>query len=163
MSRPRRGNYFIFTNFRSGIPGRGQETFENCVTLTSISLIVQLSSKAYYKRPSGAECGKSHVGVSFLSKPVCAEVNGFREERLGYMGALGNRDCGLASRSVLKDFTDDVLTIPAGNLFQNGIAPMLKAWWRRRVKHLSWWTLKAWLRGPLQVGWAPSRIQEDHG
>ncbi len=34
----------------------------------------------------------------------------------------GNRDSQLASRSVLKDFTDDAVTIPAGSLFQNGTA-----------------------------------------
>ncbi len=62
------------------------------------------------------------MGVSFLSEPMCAGVNGFREESLGYMGALGNRDCELASRSVLKDFTDDPLTISASILFQNGTA-----------------------------------------
>ncbi len=60
--------------------------------------------------------------MSFLSESLRAEGNGFREEGLGYMGALGNRDCELEYRSVLKDFTDDVLTIAAGNLFQNGIA-----------------------------------------
>ncbi len=36
------------------------------------------------------------------------------------MGTSGNRDCQRASRSALKDFTDDALTISAGSLFQNG-------------------------------------------
>ncbi len=31
------------------------------------------------------------------------------------MGTSGNRDCQRASRSALKDFTDDALTISAGN------------------------------------------------
>ncbi len=41
----------------------------------------------------------------------------------------GNRDCQRASRSALKDFTDDALTISAGSLFQNGTARMVKANW----------------------------------
>ncbi len=36
------------------------------------------------------------------------------------MGTSANRDCQWASRSVLKDFTEDALTISAGSLFQNG-------------------------------------------
>ncbi len=36
------------------------------------------------------------------------------------MGTSGNRDCQRASRSALKDFTDDALTISGGSLFQNG-------------------------------------------
>ncbi len=43
------------------------------------------------------------------------------------MGASGYRDCQWASRGVLKDFTEDALTISAGNLFQNGTAQMVKA------------------------------------
>ncbi len=31
------------------------------------------------------------------------------------MGTSGNRDCQRASRSALKDFTDDALTISAGS------------------------------------------------
>ncbi len=42
------------------------------------------------------------------------------------MGTSGNRDYQRASRSALKDFTDDALTISAGSLFQNGTA-LLKA------------------------------------
>ncbi len=54
------------------------------------------------------------------------------------MGTSGNRDCQRASRSALKDFTDDALTISAGSLFQNGTAQMVKANWRRRVQHRCW-------------------------
>ncbi len=43
------------------------------------------------------------------------------------MGTSGNRDCQRASRSALKDFTDDALTISAGSLLQNGTARMVKA------------------------------------
>ncbi len=43
------------------------------------------------------------------------------------MGTSGNRDCQRASRSALKDFTDDVLIISAGSLFQDGTARMVKA------------------------------------
>ncbi len=57
------------------------------------------------------------------------------------MGTSGNRDCQWASRSVLKDFTEDALTISAGNLFQNGTVRIMKANWRRRVQHLCWWNL----------------------
>ncbi len=34
------------------------------------------------------------------------------------MGTSGNRDCKWASRSVLKDFTEDALTISAGSLLK---------------------------------------------
>ncbi len=43
------------------------------------------------------------------------------------MGTSGNRDCQRASRSALKDFTYDALTISAGSLFRNGTARMVKA------------------------------------
>ncbi len=68
------------------------------------------------------------------------------------MGTSGNRDCQRASRSALKDFTDDALTISAGSLFQNETARMVKANWRRRVKHRFWWNLNAWPRSPWRVG-----------
>ncbi len=48
------------------------------------------------------------------------------------MGTSGNRDCQLASRSVLNDFTDEALTISAGSSFQNWTARMVKAFSRRR-------------------------------
>ncbi len=51
----------------------------------------------------------------------------------GLYSTLGNRDCQLMSRSILKDFTDEALTISAGYLFQNGTAGTLKAYWRRRI------------------------------
>ncbi len=35
------------------------------------------------------------------------------------MGTSGNRACQWASRSALKDFTEDALTISAGSLFEN--------------------------------------------
>ncbi len=57
------------------------------------------------------------------------------------MCTLGNRDCQWASRSGLKDFTEDALTISAGNLIQNGAARIVKANWRRRVQHRCWWNL----------------------
>ncbi len=38
------------------------------------------------------------------------------------MGSSENRDCQWASGSVLKDFTEDALTISAGSLFQNRTA-----------------------------------------
>ncbi len=46
--------------------------------------------------------------------------NGLLEE-VDYMDTLGNRDCQLVSRGVLKDFTDDSLIISAGSLFLNGM------------------------------------------
>ncbi len=39
------------------------------------------------------------------------------------MGASGNRDCQWASRSALKDFTEDTLTISVDSLFQKGNNP----------------------------------------
>ncbi len=47
------------------------------------------------------------------------------------MSTFGNRECQWASRSVLKDFAEDALTISAGSLFQNGTARIVKAKWRR--------------------------------
>ncbi len=44
------------------------------------------------------------------------------------MGTSGNRNYQWASRSILKDFTEDALTISAGSLFQNQ-----RPEWRRRV------------------------------
>ncbi len=39
------------------------------------------------------------------------------------MGTSGNRDCQWASRSVLKDFTDDALTISATSFFPKWDSP----------------------------------------
>ncbi len=57
------------------------------------------------------------------------------------MGTSGNRDCQVASRSALKEFTEGALTISVGSLCQNGTARMVKANWRRRVQHRCWWNL----------------------
>ncbi len=70
--------------------------------------------------------GKGHVGVSFLCGSMCAEGMGCARR---------------ASKSVLKDFTEDALTISAGSLFQNWTARIVKANWRRRVKHCCTWNL----------------------
>ncbi len=43
------------------------------------------------------------------------------------MGIPGNRDCQVASRSVLSDFAVGALTISVGNLFKNGTTRMPKA------------------------------------
>ncbi len=67
-------------------------------------------------------------------------------------GYFGEQACQWASRSALKDFTEDAFTISAGSLVQNGTARMVIANWRRRVQHLCWWNLKAWPRSPLRVG-----------
>ncbi len=50
------------------------------------------------------------------------------------MGTSGNKGCQWRSSSVLKDFTEDALTISAGSLFHNGTALIVKANWRRRVQ-----------------------------
>ncbi len=78
-----------------------------------IRFIGLVSSKYYYKRPNGVVCKPGHVNV--------CRGNGLWEG-VGYMGTSGNRDSQLASRSVLKDFTDDALTISAGSLIQDGTA-----------------------------------------
>ncbi len=70
------------------------------------------------------------------------------------MGILENRDCQWASRSVLKGFNEDALTISADSLFQNGTARTVKVNWRRRVQHSCWWNLQAWPRSLLRVGCA---------
>ncbi len=93
-----------------------------------------------------------HLGVSFyVGRCVLREwiVGGG-----GLVGYFGNRDCQWASRSVLKDFTEDVLTMSDGSLSQNKTAQMVKSNWRRRAKHFCWWNFEAWLRSPLQVGCA---------
>ncbi len=59
------------------------------------------------------------------------------------MGTPGNGDCQWACRSVLKDFTEDALTISAGSLFQNVTDRIVKTNWRRRVQHRCWWNLQA--------------------
>ncbi len=43
------------------------------------------------------------------------------------MGIPENRDCQVASRSVLSDFAVGALTISAGDSFQSGTNRMLKA------------------------------------
>ncbi len=65
------------------------------------------------------------------------------------MGTSGNKDCQWTSRAVLKDFTEDTLTISAGILYQNGTARMVKAY--LRVQNLCWWNLWTWSRSPLRV------------
>ncbi len=50
---------------------------------------------------------------------MCAEGMGLWDE-VGKMGTSGNRDYQRASRSALKDFADEALTMSAGSLFQNG-------------------------------------------
>ncbi len=50
------------------------------------------------------------------------------------MDTSGNKGCQWRSGSVLKDFTEDALTISAGSLFQNGTARIVKANWRRCVQ-----------------------------
>ncbi len=42
------------------------------------------------------------------------------------MGTSGNRDCQWASRSALKDFTEDALNFSGGSLFRNGAARIVK-------------------------------------
>ncbi len=82
------------------------------------------------------------------------------------MGTSGDSDCQRASRSDLKDFTEDALTISAGNLFQNGTARMVKANWRRRVQHRCWWNLNAWPCSPFGLDrrrWTPWGIPRDYG
>ncbi len=46
-------------------------------------------------------------------------------EGVGYTNFSGNKDREFASKSALKDFTVDELTIAAGSLFQNGTARAL--------------------------------------
>ncbi len=67
------------------------------------------------------------------------------------MDTSRNRNRQLASRGVLKDFTEDALTVSAGSLFQNGTARIVKANWRRRLQHRFWWNLKVWPRSSLRV------------
>ncbi len=58
-------------------------------------------------------CGKDHLVKVFKWINV-RRGNGLSEE-VSYMGTSGNRDCQLASRSALKDFTDEALMISAGS------------------------------------------------
>ncbi len=68
------------------------------------------------------------------------------------MGTSGNRDCQRASRSTLKDFTEDALSISAGSLFQNGTARMVKANWRKERTALLLVELECAAAKPL-AGW----------
>ncbi len=77
------------------------------------------------------------------------------------MGASGNRDWHWASRFVLKDLTEDALTISADSLFQNGTGRIVKANWRRRVQHRCWCNLLAWPRSPLRIGCAKLDAMEN--
>ncbi len=70
------------------------------------------------------------------------------------MGTSGNRDCKWASRSVLKDFTEDALTISAGSLLKKWESRNCEGELATRVQHRSWLNLEAWLRSPLRVGCA---------
>ncbi len=65
-----------------------------------------------------------------LSGVMCAEVMGWGQQVV-YLGATVNRDRQVEPTSVLKDFSDDALTISAGDLYQTETARTLKAccWW----------------------------------
>ncbi len=81
------------------------------------------SSKDYYKPPGGVAgvYGKGQLGVSFdAGRCVLREWVARGGGLDGYFWA---------SRGVLKDFTEDALTILAGSLFQNGTARIVKANW----------------------------------
>ncbi len=90
--------------------------------MNQIGFLGLVGSKGYYKRPRAVVCEKGLV----------CRGNGQWEE-VGYMGISRNRDNRLAFKSVLKDFIDNVLTIPTSSLFKNGTARTPKAHWRRRV------------------------------
>ncbi len=79
------------------------------------------------------------------------------------MGTSVERDCPWASRDILKDFTEDALTISAGSLLKNGTVGLVKANWRRRAQHLCWWNLQAWPRSPLRVGCAKADAMGPRG
>ncbi len=74
------------------------------------------------------------------------------------MGTSGNRDCHWAFRSVLKDFTEDALTISAGSFFQNGTIRMVGAHWGRLLvklvsvaaKPFAGWMFEGALHGEFQ-------------
>ncbi len=76
----------------------------------------------------------------FISGANYAGGGGFWEV-VGYMGSSLNRDSQLATRSVLKDFTDDALINSAHSPFRNEAALTLKARWRRYVNNVCWWSL----------------------
>ncbi len=60
-------------------------------------------------------------------------------EEVGYVGYIsGDRDSQLASISILKDFTDDVLTTLADSLLQNGTV---------RIKNFGAWLYVSWVVG----------------
>ncbi len=98
--------------------------------------------KAYWRRRVTHRSG-SMWDLTWVN--VCWGVRLWEEA--GYMCTSGNRGCQWASRCVLKDITEDALTISAGGLFQNGTARMVKAYWRLRVQHLCWWNSRSCWRG----------------
>ncbi len=72
-------------------------------------------------------CGKVDLGVS-LYVGQCV-LKGLLWDEVVHMGTSGNRDCQWASRSVLKDFTEDAMIISASSLFRRWTAGLLKAYW----------------------------------
>ncbi len=70
---------------------------------------------------------KGSFGFEFFKWVNMCKGDGLWEE-VDYMVTLGNRDCQLASRGVLKDFNGDALSTSAGRLFHNVTARMLKAY-----------------------------------
>ncbi len=79
-------------------------------------------------------CGKGQLDVRFnVGQCVLREWIAGGDGLYGYFWEQGRH---WASKSFLKDFAEDALTISAGSLFHNGPDWMLKACWRRRVQHL---------------------------
>ncbi len=73
-----------------------------------------LSSKDYYKRPSGEVCENGHECVWVFKWGHVSRGNRLWKE-VGNINSSGNRNDQLASRTVLKDFHDHALTISTGS------------------------------------------------
>ncbi len=54
----------------------------------------------------------------------------------GLYGYFREQGKPVGIKKLLNDFTEDALTISTGSLFRNGVGGMLKAYWRRPVKHV---------------------------
>ncbi len=86
--------------------------FQDTVIKSNQIIFIGLrSSQDYCKRPVGdVGIWEGSLVCEFLRGSMCAEGMGCGR-RWVYLGTSGNRDCQWASRSALKDFTDDALFI----------------------------------------------------
>ncbi len=57
----------------------------------------------------------------------------------GFYGYFDEQGLPVGIQECLKGFIEDALIIPAGRLFRNETARMVKVNWRRLAQRLFWW------------------------